>query len=39
MAETIKMLPEKPDDNSLAEIFRKMASLGSIHAQEMPVTV
>lgn len=38
VAETIKMLPEKPDDNSLAVIFRKMAMLGSIHAQETPVT-
>jgi len=38
VAETIKMLPEKPDDNSLAEIFRKMASLGSIHTQETPVS-
>jgi hypothetical protein len=38
VAETIKMLPEKPDDNSLAEIFRKMASMGSIHAQETPVS-
>ncbi len=37
VAETIKMLPEKPDDNSLAEIFRKMATLGSIHAQDAPV--
>jgi putative transposase len=38
VAETIKMLPEKPDANSLAAIFRKLATLGSIHAHEVPVT-
>lgn len=29
--EAIKMLPQKPDDNLLAEIFQKMACLGAIH--------
>ncbi len=35
---TYKMLPEKPDDKSLAEIFHKIAASGTIHAQETPVT-
>lgn len=29
--ETIKMLPEKPDDNLLADIFQQIARLGMIH--------
>jgi putative transposase len=29
--ETIKMLPQKPDDILLADIFQKIARLGAIH--------
>ena len=35
--ETIKMLPEKPDDNLIAQIFHKVATLGSIHPAASPV--
>ena len=34
--EAIKMLPQKPDDNLLAEIFQKMACLGAIHPVSSP---
>ena len=32
VAETLKMLVKKPDDNLVAQIFQKVARLGSIHA-------
>ena len=32
VTETLKMLVEKPDDNLVAQIFQKIARLGSIHA-------
>jgi putative transposase len=31
LSETIKLLPHLPDDNSFADIFRKLLSLGSVH--------
>jgi DDE superfamily endonuclease len=31
LSETIKLLPHMPDDNSFADIFRKLLSLGSVH--------
>ena len=31
VTETLKMLVEKPDDNLVAQIFQKVAGLGSIH--------
>lgn len=37
-SETIKMLPEKPDDILLAEIFQKIARLGAIHPALQPVS-
>jgi hypothetical protein len=37
-AETIKMLPEKPDDILLAEIFQQIARLGAIHPALQPVS-
>ena len=36
--EIIKMLPEKPDDILLAEIFQQIARLGAIHAVLQPVS-
>jgi len=35
--ELIKILPEKPDDIFLAQLFRNVASLGSIHTAKPPV--
>jgi putative transposase len=31
MLETIKILPQKPDDNLVAQLFRNVAALGRIH--------
>lgn len=36
--ETIKMLPEKPDDILLAKIFQQIARLGAIHPILQPVS-
>jgi putative transposase len=36
--ETIKMLPQKPDDILLAEIFQQIARLGAIHSVCQPTT-
>jgi putative transposase len=35
--ETIKMLPQKPDDNLVVQLFQKVAALGRIHPAIMPV--
>jgi hypothetical protein len=35
--EIIKILPQKPDDILVAQLFRKIASLGSIHLSKSPV--
>ena len=35
--ELLKMLPKKPDDILLAQLFRNVASLGSIHVAKSPV--
>jgi putative transposase len=37
-SETIKMLPQKPDDFLLAEIFLQIARLGAIHPTIQPVS-
>ena len=37
-AEILRILPEKPDDILLAQLFRKVASLGSIHMANSPVS-
>ena len=37
-AEILRILPEKPDDTLLAQLFRKVASLGSIHMANSPVS-
>lgn len=36
VSETIKMLPQKPDENLVAEIYRQVARLGSIHSTAAP---
>jgi len=36
-SETIKMLPQKPEPNLLADIFRQIARLGAIHIVSTPV--
>jgi putative transposase len=38
VTETIKMLPQKPDDNLVAQLFHKVAALGRIHPAVMPVS-
>jgi putative transposase len=35
--EIIKMLPQKPDGNLVAQLFQKVAALGRIHPAKMPV--
>ena len=37
MVETIKMLPQKPDDNLVSQLFHKVAALGRIHPAKMPI--
>jgi len=36
--ETIQMLPQKPDDNLVSQLFQKVAALGRIHPVKMPVS-
>jgi hypothetical protein len=36
--ELLKILPQKPDDILVAQLFRNVAALGSIHAPKMPVS-
>jgi len=35
--ETIQMLPQKPDDNLVSQLFHKVAALGRVHPVKMPV--
>ena len=35
--ETIQMLPQKPDDYLVSQLFHKVAALGRIHTVKMPV--
>jgi hypothetical protein len=37
MTETIKMLPQKPDNTLVAQLFHKAAALGRIHPAKTPV--
>ena len=37
-AELLKILPEKPDDILVAQLFRNVATLGSIHVAKAPVS-
>ena len=36
--ETIQMLPQKPDDNLVSQLFYKVAALGRIHPVKQPVS-
>ena len=38
VSETIKMLPQKPDENLVTEIYRRVSRLGSIHSPAAPFT-
>jgi len=38
MTETIKMLPQKLDDDLVFQLFQKVAALGRIHPAKMPVS-
>ena len=38
VTETIKMLPQKPDDNLVSQLFCKVAALGRIHPAKQPVS-
>ena len=37
-AELLKILPKKPDDILVAQFFRNVATLGSIHIAKAPVS-
>ena len=38
VTETIKMLPQKPDNDLVFQLFHKVAALGRIHPAKMPVS-
>ena len=38
LMETIQMLPQKPDDNLVSQLFLKVAALGRIHPAKEPVS-
>jgi putative transposase len=38
VTETIQMLPQKPDDNLVSQLFHKVAALGRIHPVKTPVS-
>jgi putative transposase len=38
VTETIQMLPQKPDDNLVSQLFHKVAALGRIHPAKEPVS-
>jgi putative transposase len=37
VSETIQMLPQKPDDNLVSQLFHKVTALGRIHPVKVPV--
>jgi len=37
LSETLLMLPQKPDDNLVSQLFQKVAALGRIHPAKKPV--
>jgi DDE superfamily endonuclease len=37
LLETIQMLPQKPDENLVSQLFQKVATLGRIHLAKSPV--
>jgi putative transposase len=38
VSETIQLLPQKPDENLVSHLFRKVAALGRIHPAILPVS-
>jgi putative transposase len=38
VAETIKILPQEPDDNLVSQLFQKVTALGRIHPCKVPVS-
>jgi len=36
--ETIQMLPQKPEDNLVSQLFYKLTALGCIHSVKEPVS-
>jgi len=38
VTETIQMLPQKPDDSLVSQLFQKVAALGRIHPANLPVS-
>jgi putative transposase len=38
VSETIQMLPQKPDDHLVSQLFLKVAALGRIHPANQPVS-
>ena len=38
VTELLKILPKKPDDIFIAQLFRNVATLGSIHIAKTPVS-
>jgi putative transposase len=38
VTETIQMLPQKPDDNLVSQLFHKVTALGRIHPVKVPVS-
>jgi putative transposase len=38
VTETIQMLPQKPDDNLVSQLFHKVAAFGRIHPVKVPVS-
>jgi hypothetical protein len=38
VTETIQMLPQKPDENLVSQLFHKVAALGRIHPVKVPVS-
>jgi hypothetical protein len=39
VSETIKMLPQKPDANFIAHLFRQLTALGRVHAVNAPLAL
>jgi hypothetical protein len=37
VVETLKLLPEQPDERLIAEMFRQVTSLGRIHPADTPL--
>lgn len=38
LSETLQMLPQKPDEDLVSQLFQKVAALGRIHSVKLPVS-